>query len=159
MQKQSPMVFVIPIFVFLGLLACQVGDLFPDATPTRTPTRAPTATRTIVPTVPVAQPVLLPTPVPPPTAVPAPVIAQITTAVLNVRATPATTGTIVDKLNQGDKITVVGRNAAGDWLQVPLPSNPNARGWISAAFAQLNGPLTNIPVVGANAPPTPRTYP
>lgn len=144
----------------IGLLACQLGSLVPAESPTATPT-ATKAPNTVVPTrvPPVAQ-VVPPTPAPlPPTPVPAPVIALITDN-LRVRSTPSTSGAIIDRLNKGDKIQVVGKIAAGDWLVVPLPSNPNARGWISAAYAQLNGPLDLVPVVPPGpVPPGPRVYP
>jgi len=94
-----------------------------------------------------------------PTSIPAPVIAQITDN-LRVRSIPSTSGAIIDRLNKGDKIQILGRTAANDWLVVPLPSNPNAHGWISAAFAQLNGPLDSLPIIPPGpVPPGPLVYP
>lgn len=158
-QKQTHVLLkIIPLFIAFALLACQLDSLMQATAPTATNTRAPTATRTVIPTAPVAV-AILPTVPPAPTDTPAPIIATITVDSLRVRSAPSTSGAIVDKLNKNDKIQVVGKNVAGDWLQIPLPSNPNSRGWISAQFAQLSGPLDSIPVVGPGAPPTARPYP
>lgn len=159
MEKQThAFLKIIPLLVVFGLLACQLDSLLSATAPTATSTRAPTATRTVIPTVPVAV-AIVPTAPPAPTVTPAPIVATITTDNLRVRSAPSTSGAIVDKLNKNDKIQVVGKNVAGDWLQIPLPSNPNSRGWISAQFAQLSGPLDSLPVVGPGAPPTSRPYP
>ena len=149
---------ILPLFVAFGLLACQLESLMQATAPTATSTRAPTATKTIVPTAPVAV-AIVPTQAPVPTDTPAPIIATITTDNLRVRSAPSTSGAIVDKLNRNDKIQVVGRTVANDWLQIPLPSNPDSRGWISAQYAQLSGPIDSVPVTGPGAPPTPRPYP
>ena len=161
MQKQTHVFLkIMPLLAIFGLLACQLDALMSATAPTATSTRAPTSTRTVVvvPTVPVAI-AIIPTQPPLPTSTTAPIIATITTDNLRVRSAPSTSGTIVDKLNRNDKIQVVGKNVAGDWLQIPLPSNPDARGWISAQFAQLSGPSDSLPVVGPGAPATPRPYP
>ncbi|MBI5033477.1 MAG: SH3 domain-containing protein [Chloroflexi bacterium] len=159
MQKQtSPFFKIIPLFAVFALLACQLDALMQATAPTATSTRAATATRAPTLTPPIAM-LVSPTQPPAPTDTPAPIVATITTNNLRVRSAPSTSGAIVDKLNTNDKIQVVGKNVAGDWLQIPLPSNPDARGWISAQYAQLSGPLDLIPVVGPGAPPTSRPYP
>ena len=159
MQKQThTFLKILPLFVVLTLLACQLDSLMQATAPTATSTRAPVATRTVVPTAPVAV-AIVPTQPPAPTDTPAPIIATITADNLRVRSAPSTTGAIVDRLNSGDKIQVIGKNVAGDWLQIPLPSNPDSRGWISAQFAQLSGPSDSLPVVGPGAPPAPAPYP
>jgi uncharacterized protein YgiM (DUF1202 family) len=80
---------------------------------------------------------------------------------LRVRALPSTSAAILDRLNKGDQFQVVGRTAARDWLQIRLPTNPSAHGWVSAEFVDLTGSLDALPIVqpGAPPPPTPRRYP
>ncbi len=118
------------------------------------PTPVPPATRTKAPTAP--PPVVeLPTPLlVQPTPVPVPVNA-VATDNLRVRAAPSTSAAIVDHLNKGDTVQILGRTAANDWWQIALPTKPDARGWISAQFAPANAPVDSIPVVGANAPNAP----
>jgi hypothetical protein len=53
----------------------------------------------------------------------------------------------------------VGRNAAGDWLQVVYPANSDRRGWIAADYAKLSGPLETVPEVSTPPPPTPGPSP
>lgn len=146
--------WLILLMAIIGTLACQLSNLVPAQVPTATPTatRKPTPAPTQVP--PIAQ-ALPPTPAPElPTAVPAPVIAQITENV-RVRSAPSTSAAILDRLNKGDKIQILGRTPANDWFLVPLPSKPNGRGWFSAQYAQLSGPLDSIPIV----PPGQGVYP
>jgi hypothetical protein len=72
-----------------------------------------------------------------------------------VRAEPNTNAAIVDRLNKGDNIQVVGRNASNDWVQIILPKDPNARGWIAATLVNLSAPIDTLPL----APPASRPYP
>jgi hypothetical protein len=74
---------------------------------------------------------------------------------LRVRAAPNTNAAIVDRLNRGDTVQVVGRNATNDWLQIILPRDPNARGWISAAYADLSAPIQTVPLVTSAPSPYP----
>ncbi len=72
-------------------------------------------------------------------------------ATLNLRQGPGTNYAVVGKLTQGTQVTIIGRNAAGDWYQVrPLTGGP---GWVtgSPAFVQVTGDLTAVPVVSAPA--------
>ncbi len=157
------LVMVLPVL----LLACQLDYILP----TPAPSAAPRATGTRTPGA--AQSVASPTSAPPPApGIPPGGSARVTATVrenLRVRAAPSTTAQIIDQLSKGDKAQIVGKNAAGDWWQILLPSNPNTRGWIFASFAEVSGPLESIPVVapgGAPAPypglvplPTPKSYP
>ncbi len=139
----------------LVLLACQLNYVFPTATPSA----APRATRTSTPdranvTVVAPTAASLPPAVPPS----APVMATAKDN-LRIRSAPTTSAQQIGALNKGDTAQVVGRNAAGDWWQIVLPSNPSARGWIFASFADANGPTDSLPVVpaggGATAPIVP----
>ncbi len=78
---------------------------------------------------------------------------------LRVRAMPSTTAQIIDQLTKGDKAKVTGTNQPGDWFQIMLPSNPNARGWILASFTEVSGPVDTLPVVPSGPAPVPQPYP
>lgn len=150
--------------------------------PTRGPTITPTsrATNTAVPptdTPPSPGATLVPTtdtPPPPgatrvpttatpvpqvqtPTNSPSPVeqVIAIAREGLRVRSAPSTSATVVGQLKKGDSARVVGRTVANDWWQILVPSNPNLRGWISAAFTDTSGTITSIPIVKAGDTPVP----
>lgn len=142
-MKNQP-VAILALFLASQLLACQLAYLLPTATPTVTPTRTKPPT--------VAPPVAPPTVSAPPTAVPE-VIATAREN-LRVRAAPSTAAPILARLNRGDSVRVVGRTPANDWWQILLPTNPSARGWISAEFTDTSGPIDALPI----APPSP-AYP
>lgn len=127
------------------LLACQLEYVFPTATPssapraTRTRTPGQSEATAPAPTIAAQPPGLLPS---------GSVLVNATAKEnLRVRAAPSTSAQQVGSLNKGDSAQVVGRTAASDWWQIVLPSNPNARGWILASFADANGPIDSVPVV------------
>lgn len=136
-----------------GALSCETANLL---TPFVSPSPSPTATRTKSPTRVLIAPT--PTVVPPSPTQPIEVTGTAKEN-LRVRAGPSTAAAAVDRLNKGDVVKILGRTAAKDWLQIPLPTNPNARGWVSAQFVQINGPIDAIPIVQPGQPPTPRPYP
>ena len=124
------------------LLACQILNLLPTAQPTPTPTERIRATATLF-----ARVVELPTQ--PPTEMPTPIPQPVNATVkenLRVRAAPNANAAILDRLNKGDTVQLLGRTAANDWYFIPLPKNPNERGWISAEFATPSGPIDALPV-------------
>ncbi len=150
------------VLVVTALLGCQIAYLFPTATPTptRTRTRTPPPLAVAPPTPTVI--VLVPTPPAPPE------IAATAQTNVNVRANPSTSAAIVAKMKKGDTAQIVGRTPASDWWQIILPSNPGAKGWVSAEFATAEGPTDSIPIVqpgSSNAPaqpprpPAPPSYP
>jgi uncharacterized protein YraI len=70
--------------------------------------------------------------------------ATVNTGALNVRNAPsAINTTILTKIFQGQTYAIVGRNAAGNWLQL----NVNGTiGWVNAAFV-ITANAANVPVV------------
>ena len=69
-----------------------------------------------------------------------------TTANLNVRSGPGITYTRIGWLANGTVADVVGRNADNTWWEVNFPLG---RGWVSAAYTQLEGDLSaEVPVTG-----------
>lgn len=139
------------------LLACQLSSLLP----TPEPSTAPRATRTKTPGSPASTAVpratAAPTSAPAqaqPTApnTPAPVLATAKEN-LRIRAAPSASAKQLGTLNKGDTAQITGRNAAGDWWQIALPSNPGVQAWISAAFVDVKGPVETVPVVGSGSTP------
>ncbi|NOZ29457.1 MAG: SH3 domain-containing protein [Chloroflexi bacterium] len=86
---------------------------------------------------------------PPPTGL----IARITADVLNVRAGPGTNYAIVSKLRDGDQVQITGRNEDGTWLQIIYDEATEARGWIFAEYAEVNGDPMEAPVATTTAQP------
>ena len=60
---------------------------------------------------------------------------------LNLRSGPGSNYAAIEKVSNGTTLTIVGRNAAGDWLQVQVPGTSGALGWVSASFVQVNDPV------------------
>jgi uncharacterized protein YraI len=127
------------------LLACQLQYVVP----TPEPSAAPRPTRTKTPGIPEAT--ALPT-LPPSSPVPVIATAQEN---LRVRAGPSASTQQVGSLNKGDTAQIVGRTAASDWWQILLPSNLSVRGWISAGFTDVSGPVGSIPVTTPGSAPYP----
>jgi len=153
----------------LGCLSCPLTSLIaraptPVLTPTRTPkptfTPAPTATDTPIPTntsdvpPPTDTPSLPPTPVSTPTPISQPE-ATVATKTLNVRSGPGTNYSRVKQAKEGERLKVVGRTEASDWLKI-LTSD-GQEGWVSAEFVTVNTDLG--PVAVAQVPPTPTPQP
>lgn len=132
------------------LLACQIANLVSSMTAGKgssPPTRTLAPIRTAAtPTKPPAVEAIPPTAEPEPTEAP-PAVMATAKGNLRVRAGPSTQDQIVDRLADGATVQVVGRNMASDWLQIALPSNPDERGWISAEFVDLSGPVDDLVVV------------
>jgi len=100
------------------------------------------------------KPIVIP---PPPAVVPSPTLVRITATAkvdLDIRVSPATAARAVDKLSKGQTAQIVGRNAAKDWWQIPLPTNPNERGWIQATSATASAAVDVIPIVQPGGAPT-----
>lgn len=115
-------------------------------TPQTTPTTAATspATPTTVPTQPPTA-----TPIPGATATPRPAnFAIVATGGLNFRTGPSVAFPVIRALPGGTGVTVLGRNAGGDWLYVRL--NNGEEGWLAARFTDFTG---SVPVVATPAPP------
>jgi uncharacterized protein YgiM (DUF1202 family) len=147
-------------------LGCQTLNLLSALSPSPTPTARPRTTPTAL----IAQAVELPTELPaaPPSEAPS-LTATIKENNLRVRAAPNANAAVVDHLNKGDNVQVVGRTAASDWLQISQPQKPDKGGWISAPYAQVNGSLDTVPIAQPGQPsalptsprvqPPPQPYP
>jgi hypothetical protein len=78
---------------------------------------------------------------------------KVTAYGLNVRTGPGVAYPIIGALSQGDVVEVVGKNAAGNWLQILYPTGTEGQGWVAAAYVDLSGSLVEVPEVAA--PPLP----
>ena len=115
--------------------------------PTDTPTPTPAPTDTPTPT---------DTPVPSPTPTPTPDRSgTVGTGVLWVRGGPSVNFKAIAKLEEGDEVTVVGRDESGDWLQVEMKDG--AVGWVEARFIETSLNINRLAL--AESPPTPTPRP
>jgi hypothetical protein len=55
---------------------------------------------------------------------------------------------------KGQVTNVIGRNEAGDWIQIDVPSAPGNAGWVPKQLIKLQGDVATIPL--AAIPPTPQ---
>ena len=79
--------------------------------------------------------------------------AAVTAASLNVYAGPGTNFAVIATSLQGHVVHMLARNQDASWVRVRIFSGQV--GWVSAASIQPNMPISNLPVVGATAPPVP----
>ena len=124
----------------------------PMPTPTLTPTTDPTATHT---------PSLTPTT--PPTATPIPQLDAVIvyqSGSVNLRSGPGTNYPPLTTLSQGEALTLLGRNRAGDWLNVRVDAQGIA-GWVSADsdLVQVNLDPATLALASIPATPTPAFTP
>ena len=68
----------------------------------------------------------------------------------NLRAGPGTDYPVVGVLYQDDTAALLGRNQAGDWLQLQRPDGP---AWIFAPLVQTTVPIADLPII--DPPPSP----
>ncbi len=78
---------------------------------------------------------------------PATLAGTVTTANqgLNVRAGPGLDYPIIGVAAPGQVLTLIGRNAAGDWLQI-RPTNAAGIGWVAAAFVATDDDPSRLPI-------------
>jgi hypothetical protein len=94
---------------------------------------------------------------PAPTSTPTPAVdAVVNVDVLNFRAGPGTNYDVIGEFNQGDSLTVTGKNPEGDWLEVSTADG--IEGWVFADLTVLNIDLGSV-AVAQNIPPTPTPAP
>ena len=72
----------------------------------------------------------------------------------NLRAGPGTDYPVVGGLYQDESAALLGRNQAGDWLQLQTPNGP---AWIFATLVQTTIPIPDLPAI--DPPPNPNSNP
>lgn len=73
--------------------------------------------------------------------------------IVNLRAGPDETSTIISQVFDGDILTVLGKNRPETWLYVRTLDG--RRGWISAPLLQINIDLENVDITTLDATPSP----
>ncbi|MEO8393091.1 MAG: hypothetical protein ABI700_08855 [Chloroflexota bacterium] len=69
---------------------------------------------------------------------------------INVWRSPSIRDVIINRLLQGQSVTVDGRTEAGDWLHVPLENGD--LGWVSASFMTVEGNPQTLDVMAGGSP-------
>ena len=72
--------------------------------------------------------------------------ALVLAAGLNVRAGPGTDFPIVWAFQQNDRLTLLARNEAADWVEILLADSPEGFGWVYTPLLQTDSPVTDLPV-------------
>lgn len=158
-------VFSILVLVVVLTSASLMLELVPvwpgvaASAPTPTPTAVATATRTATPT---PQPSITPsaTFLPSPTAIVVPSatpVASVETELAygsNLRSLPGAASAILRFLDIGTTVTVVGRDAVGDWAYVRLPDD--SEGWIALSQFPEGFTIDSLPY-GPGITPLPPT--
>ena len=69
---------------------------------------------------------------------------------LNIRSGPNTAAVVLALADDGAALSVIGRNAAGDWLQIQISAVAEDVGWVAAAYMEVNGSVNDLPMVEAS---------
>ncbi|MFN8493487.1 MAG: SH3 domain-containing protein [Caldilineaceae bacterium] len=73
---------------------------------------------------------------------------------LNVRGGPGTSYPVIAQTKTGAEFHALGRNDAGDWVQIEIAGTPYNFGWVAARFVMADSALSDLPVANStsNAP-------
>lgn len=83
----------------------------------------------------------------------------VTALTLNVRRGPGVNNPVVGKIRQDQGISVLGRNATGDWLYICCLTGAQPNGWVSAQYITPTFTLADLPEAAVSAPATPEATP
>jgi uncharacterized protein YgiM (DUF1202 family) len=74
------------------------------------------------------------------------VVFTVNSESLNIRRGPGIYYNTVGVIVAGQSVPVLGRDAAGGWLYISLPSNPSAFGWVAAEtqYSSVSGDLNTL---------------
>jgi hypothetical protein len=126
----------------------------PTDTPTSVPTDTPVPADTLTAT-PTNTPTLTDTPTN--TPIPLPIAVVRSDAAVHVRGGPGTNYDIRGLAHSGEQLNIIGRNEAGDWIEICWADDEPA--WIWRGLVELQGiELDTIPVE-SDIPPTPTPVP
>ena len=76
-------------------------------------------------------------------------IATVTTGALNVRSGPGIGYEVITIVYEGDRLTLIGRNANTSWIQIRLPDG--REGWVGNFYIRPETPLNTLPVTSGTA--------
>ena len=66
------------------------------------------------------------------------------TSTVNIREEPAINSAVVASLDKGEQAEIIGRNEAGDWLQVTMN---DITGWVFTEMVVINTTIDQLPIV------------
>ncbi len=124
------------------------------ATAWPSPTPEPSAT----PAAPTAT--LLPTETPAPTETAVPQTPRVAAdSAINLRSGPGRAYPVIGRMQAGQEIDIIGRNASGDWWQLAWPGKTQA--WVAGTVVRVLGPIDTVAVakVIPTPPPAPTAAP
>lgn len=147
----TPFKRIASILLLLFITACTIILPSPiviirDAQATDTASPSPSPTVTTIPTV---------TATPSPTAILS--LSAVTTANVNFRIAPSTNNTPITVVAAGTRVSLVGRNQAGDWIRTIL--SDGRQGWMYWQNLDISGNRFDLPVVTIQATATPTIDP
>jgi hypothetical protein len=111
----------------------------PTAAPTQPATLAATPPAPAATATPTTSTDLTPTPAAPPA-----IVTVIQRA--NLRRGPGTQFELVATLNANETAVAIGRNSAGDWVQVENPAGPDGKAWLLSSLVTISIPIEQLPV-------------
>lgn len=71
--------------------------------------------------------------------------AVVITGILNVRSGPSLSFVVMDVVNQGQQLVLIGRNQDATWVKVRTPDN--IEGWVNARLVQTSVVVGSLPIV------------
>jgi len=74
-------------------------------------------------------------------------VSGLVTQKVNVRSGPGTTYESLGALNPNDVVSIIGRDAEGEWIQIEFAGASDGKGWLAAEFMQA-ADIENVPQVG-----------
>lgn len=81
-------------------------------------------------------------------------VGVVNTGALNVRSGPGASFNIVTVVYKGQVVSLLGRYAGNNWVNVRLYSG--VEGWVNSTYLNTNVPVNSLPVIGPDPlPPTP----
>ena len=74
-------------------------------------------------------------------------MATVNTRSLRVRDSARfETAAVVAGIRQGEEYAVIGLSSDGQWVELEVPAADGGRGWVSANFVNVAGPITDAEV-------------
>lgn len=71
-------------------------------------------------------------------------IATVNTRSLRVRNQPSDTAEVIAGIEDGQRFPVLGISSDGLWVELAIADAPGGRGWVSASFVSVAGPITDV---------------
>lgn len=66
---------------------------------------------------------------------------------LRVRAAPDSQAEVISGIKEGEQYDVVGLSSDGQWVRLAIPKAPQGTGWVSSNFVNVEGTITDVPVI------------